>query len=299
LEKTKVKNAEFEAALQVANAEIAKLENKIVRLTGVVETQGAALKAAYARIAELEAETETLKGALDEANTEIAALKIERDQLTRQVETLTAELEKCKVKIDELTIALNHANAKIAKLICEGDQLAKERSEFFVRLREALGDRDDVRIVGDRFIFPSAVLFAVGSAALNDAGREQIVAVARVVGELELQGKIPVSINWVLQVNGHTDTQPIIGGSEFDSNWELSTARALSVVELLREKGVSPVHLAAAGFGEYQPLEVGNTPEILAGNRRIELKLTDDGPHPADSGSPLGPVQGDQCQPVS
>ena len=117
------------------------------------------------------------------------------------------------------------------------------------------------------------MLFAVGSSEVNAAGRAQLVALAAAIRQLETE--IPDDIPWVLQVNGHTDAQPIRPGGQFASNWELATARALSVVEILQDEGVSPNRLAAAGFGEHQPLVAGTTPDAYAANRRIELKLTE------------------------
>lgn len=300
-----------------AKAEIAELKDKTRRLTGVVETQTAALKLANARIADLESErdqlkrqVETLTTELEKAKAEIADLVKERDRLTAaigkaearigaledelkkagadiaaltdelrkaraEIAALTDELKKARAEIAALTTELARARAEIADLTCKVDRLGTERSEFFVRLREILGKDSGVTIVGDRFVFPSEVLFPVGSAALNKDGMDQIAKVAGVVRDLE--GKIPPSISWVLQVNGHTDRQPILGGGKFKNNWELSTARALTVVELLEKERVPPQHLAAAGFGEHQPLLLEQTPEAYRKNRRIELKLTDDG----------------------
>ncbi len=142
------------------------------------------------------------------------------------------------------------------------------------RLREILGDRPDIRIVGDRFVFQSEVLFATGSDEIGDQGKVELDKLAGAI--LELEKEIPADISWVLQVNGHTDKRPITGtGGRFKSNWDLSAARAIAVVRYLADKGVPPANLAAAGFGEFQPLEDGDTDEALAKNRRIELKLTE------------------------
>jgi chemotaxis protein MotB len=151
-------------------------------------------------------------------------------------------------------------------------ELARYRSEFFGRLREVLGERDDIRIVGDRFVFQSEVLFASGQAVLNDAGREQIVQLAGTLKDLIAQ--IPPEIDWVLQVNGHTDRRPVIN-SPFASNWELSQARALSVVRVLIDAGIPPERLVAAGYAEFQPIDPADSDEAYQINRRIELKLTE------------------------
>src|SRR3546814_2610225 len=151
-------------------------------------------------------------------------------------------------------------------------ELARYRSEFFGRLREILGSREDIRIVGDRFVFQSEILFASGSATIEQDGRPQL---ARLAGTLkEIAADIPDDIDWVLRVDGHTDRRPI-DTLAFPSNWELSTARAVSVVKFLIEQGIPPARLVAAGFGEFQPLDTGNDEIAYRRNRRIEFKLTE------------------------
>ena len=141
-------------------------------------------------------------------------------------------------------------------------------------MREILGEREGVQVVGDRFVFPSEVLFAPGSATLGAAGQAQVARVAGVIREIADQ--IPPEINWVLRVDGHTDKTPVSADSPFADNWELSEARALSVVRYMTQvQGLPPERLAATGFGEYQPIDPGDSPEALAKNRRIELKFTE------------------------
>ena len=152
-------------------------------------------------------------------------------------------------------------------------ELSRYRSDFFGRLRQILGDRPDIRIVGDRFVFQSEVLFATGSADINDQGKVELNKVASAISDLIAE--IPDDIPWVLQINGHTDKQPITGGGRFKSNWDLSAARAISVVEFFISQGIPANRLVAAGYGEFQPLEEGDTPDVFAKNRRIELKLTE------------------------
>ena len=150
-------------------------------------------------------------------------------------------------------------------------ELARYRSDFFGRLREILGNRPGIRVVGDRFVFESEVLFDSGRAEINPAGRGQMDQVASALQDLERE--IPPEIPWVMRVDGHTDKRPVTG--QFKSNWELSAARAISVVQYLVSRGVTPQHLVAAGFGEFQPLDTGDGDEALRRNRRIELKLTE------------------------
>ncbi len=152
-------------------------------------------------------------------------------------------------------------------------ELSRYRSDFFGRLRVILGNRPDIRIVGDRFVFQSEVFFDTGKATLDKPeGRAELDALASAL--LELEKKIPGEIAWVLRVDGHTDVRPI-NSPQFKSNWELSAGRAISVVQYLIAKGVSPQRLVAAGFGEFQPIEPEKTEEAYTRNRRIELKLTE------------------------
>jgi chemotaxis protein MotB len=199
-------------------------------------------------------------------NQQIAALRIEMARIAKALDASEAKEKEQQVQIAALGERLNRA------LASKVEELARYRSEFFGRLREALGDRPDIRIVGDRFVFQSEVLFDSASAELAPAGRAQIEGLARTLKEIG--GKIPNDIQWVLRVDGHTDRRPI-RTAQFASNWELSTARAISVVKFLIESGISADRLAATGFGEYQPIDAGTSEEAWRRNRRIELKLTE------------------------
>jgi chemotaxis protein MotB len=205
----------------------------------------------------------------------------------RQVELLNIQIAELRKQLAEIQNALGIAqekdkqqNAQIADLgeklnialASKVAELAKYRSEFFGRLRQALGNRPDIQIVGDRFVFQSEVLFDPGSAELGRRGRAQILALAATLKELG--GKIPADIKWVLRVDGHTDRTPI-HNAKFASNWELSTARAIAVVKFLSAQGVPADRLAATGFAEFQPLEPGEDDAARKRNRRIELKLTE------------------------
>ena len=192
-----------------------------------------------------------------------------REQLARLNQTLQASerlSEEQKVQISALG---NRLNAALAGKVQE---LSRYRSEFFGRLREVLGSRPDIRIVGDRFVFQSEVLFESGSADIGPAGAEQLARVAAALRELSV--KIPPDIDWVLRVDGHTDRVPI-ATPRFPSNWELSAARAISVVRHLMAQGLPANRLVAAGFGENQPLDDRNDAVARMRNRRIELKLTE------------------------
>lgn len=195
---------------------------------------------------------------------QLAALQQEMARLGDALDAAEKTNKEQQVQISDLGRQLNRALAtKVA-------ELQKYRSEFFGRLRGLLGDRSDIRIEGDRFVFQSEVLFDTGSAELNPEGQKQIAALASTLTQLAKE--IPPDIDWILRVDGHTDRRSI-NTALFRSNWDLSAARAISVVNFLAAHGIPPQRLAAAGFGEYQPLAAGNDEPSMRKNRRIELKL--------------------------
>jgi len=225
-----------------------------------------------AKLARTESDAETQKNLGDEAQGQVRLLNRQILALRQQLASLATALEVAEaankaqdVQISDLGRRLNVA------LASKVQELARYRSEFFGRLREVLGKRKDVRIVGDRFVFQSEVLFETGSAELGGAGQRQLGQLARTL--IEIAVRIPKNLPWVLRVDGHTDRIPI-HTTEFPSNWELSTARAISVVRFLIDQGIAADHLAATGFGEHQPLDPGLSEASLRRNRRIELKLT-------------------------
>jgi chemotaxis protein MotB len=197
-------------------------------------------------------------------NQQIQALREQIAALSEALDIKLREAEEKDIQIADLGKKLNVALANRVQ------ELERYRSEFFGRLREVLGERPDVRIEGDRFVFQSEVLFASGSAELEEGGKVQLGALADTL--LAIARDIPTDLPWVLRVDGHTDNVPI-RTIQFASNWELSTARAVSVVKYLIERGVPPARLAAAGFGEYHPLDTHDDEIARRRNRRIELKL--------------------------
>jgi chemotaxis protein MotB len=204
---------------------------------------------------------------IENLNQQITAL---RRQIAALEDALGASEKKesaAQLRIADLGQRLNVALAQRVQ------ELSRYRSDFFGTLREILGDRPDIRIVGDRFVFQSELFFDSGAATLRPEGRAELDKLAGAL--LGLEKQIPSDINWVLRVDGHTDIRPVAATSPFKSNWDLSAARAISVVQYLISKGVSPARLAAAGFGEFQPIDPGTTDQALAHNRRIELKLTE------------------------
>lgn len=206
------------------------------------------------------------------AEEEVALLTQQLAALRSQLASLQKALEASETKDkQQQAIIVNLGKRLNAALASKVEELAKYRSEFFGRLREVLGNRSDIRIVGDRFIFQSEIFFASGSASIGPSGRQELTKLANTM--LDVAAKIPDDVEWLLQVEGHTDPVPI-STDRFPSNWELSVARALSVVHYLQGQGIPAKRLAAAGYGPFQPIDPGTGPDANRRNRRIELKLT-------------------------
>jgi chemotaxis protein MotB len=203
---------------------------------------------------------------VDRLNAQIAEL---RQQLSAVATAL--DISESKVKAQQVQIADLGQKLNIA-LATKVEELARYRSEFFGRLRGILGKRPDIRIVGDRFVFQSEVLFAPGSADLSNAAKKELNPV--IAALKQIAAEIPDDINWIVLINGHTDHRPI-NTPQFPSNWELSTARALSVVRYAIDQGIPADRLAAAGFADTQLIDPRDTPDAYSRNRRIELKLTE------------------------
>jgi chemotaxis protein MotB len=271
------KASKSEASDNLANltASLATVESEKERLQGLLDAQSSASASAGGQVAaltgELDAEKQVSQRALAQVellNQQIAAL---RRQIAAIETALAASEQKDKESQTQISDLGRRLNVALAQRVQE---LARFRSDFFGRLRQILGDRPDIRVVGDRFVFQSEVLFATGSDEISADGVGELEKLATAVSQLATE--IPTDIAWVLQVNGHTDKRPITGSTgRFRSNWDLSAARAISVVRFLVDRGIAPEHLVAAGYGEFQPLEEGDTEEALAKNRRIELKVTE------------------------
>jgi len=220
-------------------------------------------------VAALDAQKQISERALAQVevlNQQITALRRQLAALQDALSVSQTSEKDSQEKISDLGSKLNIALAQKVQ------ELAKYRSDFFGRLRQILGSRPDISVVGDRFVFQSSVLFDPGKADLSGAGKQSLERLAAAV--LDLEREIPPDIPWVLRVDGHTDVRPVTG-SGYKSNWELSAARAIAVAQYLVSKGVDPHVLAATGFGEYQPIDAGTTEDAYQRNRRIELKLTE------------------------
>jgi chemotaxis protein MotB len=264
----------LEDQLAQLRATLATTENERDRLKGTAENAGAGVTAAQGKVSELTGQIEGEKkisaralAQVEVLNQQIAAL---RRQLAAIEQTLDAAEKKDKDSQSQITELGQRLNLALAARV---NELKRYQSDFFGKLREILGNRSDVRVVGDRFVLQSEVFFDTGKADLKPEGRLELEKVAGAL--LELEKQIPTDIAWVLRVDGHTDVRQIAAGGAFRSNWDLSAARAISVVQYLVGKGVSPQRLVAAGFGEFQPIDLGKTEDAYKRNRRIEFKLTE------------------------
>jgi chemotaxis protein MotB len=269
----KSSRAELESTLAALTDDFNVEKNKSANLALELETTRKNSEGATGTIEGLQTSLDAEKRISSDAlakvellNQQIGALRRQLAELTKILTDSEAKNQASEIQIADLGKRLN------AALAIKVQELSRYRSEFFGRLRQILSQRSDILVVGDRFVFQSEVLFPKGSADLNQAGQQEMDKLAAALKELEKE--IPGDIAWVLRVDGHTDVDPI-QSSQFKSNWELSAGRSIAVVNYLIEKGVSPQHLVAAGFGEHQPLDPGQGEDAKSRNRRIELKLTE------------------------
>jgi chemotaxis protein MotB len=228
-----------------------------------------------AQVAELRKQLTSLQSLLDQSAANDVQANIQIQTLGTQLNTALARVASEEKRRRELEEAeRKRLEEERARLAAEAQDLEHYKSEFFGRLRDLLATQEGVRVVGDRFVFSSEVLFEPASAVLSDEGKAQIAKIAGILRQVA--DKIPPEINWIVRVDGHTDNVPLSGTGRYHDNWELSQGRALSVVRYMVDQlGFPPNRLAANGFGEYQPINPANTPEARAQNRRIELKLTE------------------------
>ncbi len=249
-------------------------EDERTRLEQLLAGGAGAAAAASARAGVLSDQLDEEKQISQRALSQVELLNQQISALRNQIAALEGALDvsekrdaESNAKIADLGRRLNVALAQRVQ------ELNRYRSDFFGRLREILSDRENIRIVGDRFVFQSEVLFSSGATEINPAGETEMAKLGEAIQQLERE--IPEEINWVLRVDGHTDDVPLSGTGRIRDNWELSSARATSVVKFLIERGVAPNRLVAAGFGEFQPLDATDSDEARNRKRRIELKLTE------------------------
>lgn len=282
LEKRRAEAEETLTLLAAATAAEDALKSDVTRQQALLQVARAQLASVaesseedQRQVALLNEQTRELRAQLRALEERLSSTEAARDTATETAEERGEEIASLGTR---LNAALAERNAALeeneALLQAQVDELEDFRSEFFGQVRRVLGDRDEIKIVGDRFVFQSEVLFAPASADLAEAGKAELGAFAAILNEIAAD--IPGDVNWILRIDGHTDRRPLRAGGRYRDNWELSQERALSVAQyLIRQHGVPPERLAPTGFGEYQPLDEGDSREALARNRRIELKLTE------------------------
>ncbi len=258
--------ATLRASLSSTEEEKSRLQRALEADTGSAAAASAEVEGLQSSLDEEQQFSQRARSQIELLNQQLSALRQQIAALENALDASESRDQESRTKIADLGRRLNVALAQRVQ------ELSRYRSDFFGRLREILSDRENIRIVGDRFVFQSEVLFPSGSDVLQPAGTEEMAKLATAIKELARE--IPSDINWILRVDGHTDNIPITGG-RFEDNWELSTERAGAVVKYLISQGVPPERLAATGFGEFQPLDADDTPEARDRNRRIELKLTE------------------------
>jgi chemotaxis protein MotB len=279
--------AELTDLLQMERTNSSDLESNLAALTATLSASEAERNALQTQLSGIgtgtgdkDAEIASLTASLSseqevsrEAAAQLALLNQQLTALRTQIAALEQALDASEVRDKESRTSIADLGRRLNLALAQRVQdLSRYRSDFFGRLRQILEGRADVRVVGDRFVFQSEVLFGAGEATISDEGKTELAKLAQAVVQLETE--IPPEINWVLRIDGHTDKRPI-NTPEFPSNWELSAARAISVAKYLTGEGVAPNHLLPAGFGEFTPIDSGDTEEAYRRNRRIEFKLTD------------------------
>jgi chemotaxis protein MotB len=271
LEKTGKLSLEEEIASM--RSSLMAIETERDRYRSLYEGVGAGAADAQGKATELTGQLEAERRLTTRALAQVEVLNQQIAALRRQLAALETALEASESKDRESQARLADLGQRLNIALAQRVQeLSRYRSDFFGRLRTILGNRPDVRIVGDRFVFQSEVFFDTGQAVLRPEGRAELDKLATALTELDKQ--IPSEIAWVLRVDGHTDIRPTTGAT-FRTNWDLSAARAISVVQYMIARGISPQRLVAAGFGEFQPIDPDRTEEAFSRNRRIELKLTE------------------------
>ncbi len=258
--------AAITATLGTSDSERRRLQGLLDEAQGQAGTAAGRATTLEAQLAQQRQQSQAALTQIELLNQQIAALRRQLASLEEALGASEARDRDAQSRITDLGRRLNLALAQRVQ------ELSRYRSEFFGRLREILAERSDIRVVGDRFVFGSEVFFGSSQAELEPGGRAELDKLAAAL--LQLEKDIPTDIAWVLRVDGHTDARPMQGG-RYRSNWELSAARSIAVVQYLISRGIAPQRLVAAGFGEFQPIDQGEGPEALARNRRIELRLTD------------------------
>ncbi len=267
LEEQRKRAEETLTLLAAAEASRSQLSESALAAADRIDREAALRAVAESELAKAEAQTQEEQRKVAVLNAQVKELNAQLGSLQALLDAASERDKQAKVQIAELGSKLNQALAQ------KVSELSRFRSEFFGKMRDVLGGREGIQVVGDRFVFQSEVLFQSGSAILDPRGQDELTKLADVVRELAQTA--PPELNWVLRIDGHTDAVPLRGGRYAD-NWELSQARALSVVRYLVDvEGIPPSRLAATGFGGFQPIAEGTSPEANDRNRRIEFKFTE------------------------
>jgi chemotaxis protein MotB len=271
LEKTQKRSVEENLAL--LQSTLNRTDTDRARLQGLLDGGAGVAGAAQSRAAQLQGALDAEKQLSQRAQSAVELLNQQISAMRRQLAALEEALGASEARDKESQTRISDLGSRLNVALAQRVQeLARYRSDFFGRMRQILGNRPDIRVVGDRFVFQSEVFFDAGAALLKPEGQAELDKLAAVLTDIARE--IPPDIPWIVRVDGHTDVRPI-RTAQFPSNWHLATARAVSVVEYLATKGLSPERLAATGFGEFQPLELGTTDEAFRRNRRIEFKITE------------------------
>ena len=256
---SKFKISELEEILNKKIEEVLNSKNTILSLENNLQK----------RKSEVEMKTDTLKANKEEIN-KLTAASIQLRNKLSQIQTLLTAY-KAKDKKDNVK-TLNIGKDLNSALARRVEELQKFKSEFFGRVKELIKDRPEIRIVGDRFVFQSEVLFSIGSVEIGPKGQLEMINLASTL--VEIEKSLPTDIDWILQIEGHTDNLPVKEGQTYKDNWELSTKRALSVLRFLIKQGINPSRLSASGYGSFQPIDINNNADARKKNRRIEMTIT-------------------------
>lgn len=273
LQLEKGKSTDLETTVATLQATLSTTSAERDKLAGGVGAGGDALAQKDAEIAKLNADLDEKIDLSKEAQAQVALLNQQLSALRVQIAALEQALQASETKEQSNRTQIADLGKRLNLALAQRVQdLSRYRSDFFGKLRDILEGRADVRVVGDRFVFQSEVLFDPGEALISPEGQTELAKLATAIRDLETQ--IPADVNWVLRIDGHTDKRPI-NTPEFPSNWELSAARAISVAKFLISEGVSARHLVPAGFGEFSPIDAADSEDAYRRNRRIEFKLTE------------------------
>jgi chemotaxis protein MotB len=256
---SKFKISELEEILNKKIEEVLNSKNTILSLENNLQK----------RKTEVEIKTDTLKANKKEIN-QLTAASIQLRNKLSQIQTLLTAYKAKDKKDNVKTLNIGRdLNSALARRV---EELQKFKSEFFGRVKELIKDRPEIRIVGDRFVFQSEVLFSIGSVEIGPKGQLEMINLASTL--VEIEKSLPTDIDWILQIEGHTDNLPVKEGQTYKDNWELSTKRALSVLRFLIKQGINPNRLSASGYGSFQPIDINNNANARKKNRRIEMTIT-------------------------